>query len=145
MLITDFEDGGFPISIHTPIICTVLREDNDDPLMSESIMAYNRYELKKIITTRKIVYLLGIWPGKRVTDGYPLKPEKYKDFPVPPERYKNIDSAIDIIIMMDKDQFSKIIYKPGPRSEDHVLIESDDFKLYEYVRKAGLKYKTVFE
>lgn len=145
MLVNDFEDGGFPISIYTPIICTVVRKDNDNPLMGESLMAYNRYDLKQIMTTRKMVYLLGIWPGKKVTDGYPLKLEAYKDIPVPPERYKDIDSAVEIKIIMEKDQFSKMIFRPGPRSENKTPVESNDFKLYDYVRKAGLKYKTSFE
>ena len=144
MILDDFKNGGFPVTVHTPIICTIVTPGSRDPLMNDSRVVYNRYDLKKVMDKYDIVYLLGIWPGKNSTDAYPLDVLKYAKTPVPPEMHKDIDSAIDIEIIMDKDQFEKVIYKPGPRSKDHVSIESSDIKLYDYIISAGLKYKTTF-
>lgn len=145
MLIDDFKNGGFPLTKHTPIICSVISPDSKEILKSKPILVYNRYDLKITMEKYTIIYLLGIWPGKKNTDGYPLDILAYSKTPAPPKIHKNIDSAIEIKIFMNHEQFSRIVYKPGPRNEDKVLIESKDKELYDYVKSAGLKHKTSFE
>jgi len=134
MLINDFKDKGFPVSIHRPIICIL---ESGPP-----VPVYNRYDLKVTIENNPIKYLLGIWPGKKCTDGYPLDVEKYSQIPVPPSLHKDIDSAVKIGIFMESGKFLKVLYKPGPLSENITPIESSDKNLYDYIKKVGLQHKT---
>lgn len=133
MLINDFKEGGFPISNHTPIIC-VHESGKATPV-------YSYYDLKETITNNKIIHLLGVWPGKRNTDCYPLDILIYSKVPIPPVLHKNIDSAVKIVIIMESGEFSKVVYRPGPKCDNKTALESNDKELYEYIKKVGLNYK----
>jgi hypothetical protein len=136
MIINDFKEEGFPVSIHNPIIC-LLRSGKFVPV-------YNRFDLKSRIEFGTVVSIFGIWPGKRVTDCYPLDLKKYSQIPTPPLLHKDIDSAIKIVILIESGEFSRVIYRPGPLCDNKAAIESNDKKLYEYICQVGLKYKKKF-
>jgi len=131
MILRDFESGGFPITKRSPVICTL-------PNGSVKV-AYNRFDLKKIITINKLISCVGMWPGKKNTDCFILDPEAYTI--APPERYKDIDSATDLKVYLDPDgAFMKITYIIN----DLVTVESDDKELLEYVRKVKLKHQNLY-
>lgn len=128
MILNDFKLGGFPITKRSPVICTL--EDK------QVLVAYNRYDLKNIITNHYVISCVGVWPGKKNSDCFILDPEAY--IIAPPERYKDIDNATDIKVYFDSNGlFMKITYIIN----DTVTVESDDKKLLEYTRKVKLKHQ----
>ena len=137
MIRYNFEQGNFPISRRSPVIC-----------IFERILkvVYNRFDLKKAINLPDIRICLGIWPGKKNTDCFVLNPEAYLNSVVPPEEHKDIDSAEKITIMSDlQKKFIKIIYIPGNFDNNKVPIESKDMKLFDYIKNTGLKHETIIE
>jgi hypothetical protein len=77
------------------------------------------------------------------TDIFTLDSKVYATLPVPPEKFKDIDNAESILVSTSKDGgFSKISYIPQDGS---VMVEAQDKILFEYIKKIGLRYTTVFE
>lgn len=135
MILHDFESGGFPITRRSPVICTFA-----DYIVK---IAYNRYDLKKIIETYKnvkMVSCVGVWPGKGISDCFILNTDAYRI--APPERYKDIDNAIEIKIYNNPEGFfMKINYKI---SDSKPIIESTDKELLKYIKAVGLKHQSCF-
>jgi hypothetical protein len=130
MIRKDFEDGGFPINNRAPVMCVTVE--------GLVLIAYNNYDLKRLLDTKdmKIRKLLGIWPGKRNTDIFVLKPECYGKM-APPKEHKDIDNAETIVIEYAKDNnFSAVMYAlhQGP------VTTSKDPALEGYLKVAGKKY-----
>ncbi len=131
MVLKDFESGGFPITQRSPVICTFA-----DCIVR---VAYNRYDLKKIIeSSDTIISCIGVWPGKKTSDCFILNTNAYKT--APPERYKDIDNAIEIKIYNNRGSFMKITYK----IIDKPLVESTDEELLKYIKAVGLKHQNLF-
>ena len=130
MIRKDFEDGGFPLNNRAPVMCVTV-----DGLV---LLAYNNYDLKRVLDTKglQIRKLLGIWPGKRNTDVFVLKPECYGKI-APPKEHKEIDNAETVVIEYAKNSvFSAVLYAlyQGP------IISSKDQALEKYLKVAGRKY-----
>jgi hypothetical protein len=146
MIRKDFFEGGFPISRRSPVICTnvnsfVVTKDR-------STICYNRFELKATIEVNGIVSCscVGIWPGKKTTDGFILSPSHYLKTPLPPEEHKDIDSAESITVVFHTDNtFYRLLYTPGAFATNQTPIMSQDKALYEYVKTVGLKFSSVIE
>ena len=150
MIRKDFIDGGFPISRKSPVICTDLsvRPDKGISLkdLSRSVLCYNRFDLKKSIEEwSPNIECIGIWPGKKTTDGFILNPDVYKKY-APPEIFKDIDSADSITVIFNTDNiFNRILYTPGTFSDSQVPVMSTDRALYEYAVNVGLKFRAVID
>jgi len=141
MLLTDFKNGGFPITRRSPVICTIENGKRDLLNKFQVIPAYNRFDLKKIIVTYNVISCVGVWPGKKNSDCFFLDPEYYKI--APPERHKEIDSAKEIIIYYDTHgNYMKVVYT---MSEDTYSIECGKQELLNYIKKVGLKFKNRYE
>lgn len=138
MILNDYETGGFPITRRSPVIC----------FFSDGTVevTYNRFELKKVIDKHKNLSLskcLGVWPGKKNTDCFIINPEMYCAH-VPPEIYADIDSAEEIIIVInEKNIFEGVRYTPGPHAKDRTPVISRDQSLINYIIYAGLKCRNV--
>lgn len=126
MIRKDFIDTGFPISKTSPVICT---KNNIIEL------CYNRFDLRRAIALNPEISCVGIWPGKRITDGFTLNPTSYINIPIPPEEHKDIDSAEKIIVFLKDKKFFKIEYIISDTK-----FESEDINLCRYIRSAGLNY-----
>ncbi len=125
----DFEKGGFPITKRSPVICTL-----PDGTVK---VAYNRYDLMKVVKN-KVLSCVGVWPGKKNTDCFTLKPDHYMD--APPERFKEIDNASKIKSFFDPDgKFMEITY-----TLDNITYGAKDEDLMDYIRKVGLKHHSCF-
>jgi len=143
VILKDYIDGGFPITRRSPVICTCMT-------CATSMLLYNRYDLKKFIKSDKkkhtfpsVISCIGIWPGKKTTDGFILNPEAYTRYS-PPEEHKDIDSAESITVLLHSDSvFDHIIYIPGSFSDSLIPVVSTDKTLYEYIKNAGLKSKII--
>lgn len=142
MILKDFIDGGFPITRRTPVICTCMT-------CATTQLFYNRYDFKKFIdedkkkhTCPSVVSCIGLWPGKRTTDGFILNPEVYTRYS-PPEEHKDIDSAESITVFSHGDSvFSHVTYTPGSFSNKLIPVVSSDKTLFDYIKNAGLKHTT---
>lgn len=145
MLLPDFKDGGFPINRRSPIIGTVVVVNPDSTKKLVHKVVYNRYDLLEMIKKQKVILLLGVWPGAKNTDCFPLDIKTYSKIIPPPEIHKDIDSALEIEIIMKGDRFEKVLYKPGPHKKDNTPIESTDIKLKKYVISAGLKHRIILK
>jgi len=136
MIIKDYLTGGFPITRRTPVICAF---EN-----GTVAVAYNRYRLKEI--TEKTLLkckCLGVWPGKRFTDCFLIDPKCYCE-KIPPRIHADIDSALEIKVISDKDgNFEGIEYKPGPFANTEATIVSKDVELLNYLKYAGLKFTRI--
>lgn len=150
MLRKDFFDGGFPISRRSPVICTFLgnQTDNKSP---RNFICYNRFDLKLAIESCKIkegefnCFCVGIWPGKKTTDGFTMNPQAYIKN-TPEEMHKDIDSASSITVVFYTDNtFSRLLYTPGDYAGNQTPVMSQDKNLYEYVKNVGLKFISVIE
>lgn len=150
MIRKDFYEGGFPISHRSPVICTDVspRIEKEISLagIPRTIVCYNRFDLKKVIEDwSPDIECIGIWPGKKTTDGFILNPDVYRKF-IPVEMHKDIDSADSItIIFFSDNSFSRILYTPGAFANSQIPVMSQDRALYDYVINAGLKFKAVIE
>jgi len=150
MIRKDFIDGGFPISRRSPVICSGLEikpsEDTSHRQGVSMTICYNRYDLKLAIKQYMAPCIcMGIWPGKKITDGFVLNPETYSKF-APPEVHKDIDSADSITVIFYTDNtFNRILYTPGAFVENQIPVMSMDRDLYEYVKNIGLNFKAVIE
>lgn len=132
MIRKEFEKGGFPLCSIAPILCI----DENFALY----VAYNRYDLIKILKTQKIKVCYGIWPGKWTSDCFIIDPQAYINIPIPPEEHKEIDNSKDIIVDLTKDGiFVKIQYLP--RKPDAVWIESKDENLYSFIKNSNIKFR----
>ena len=134
MILTDFKKGGFPITKRSPVICTL-----PDGTVK---IAYNRYDLSKIIKIDKILSCVGMWPGKKNTDCFTLIPDHYMD--APPEKFKEIDNATEIKTYFylgepEDSSLMKITYVL-----EGVNYETGDKKLMDYINKVGLKHHSCF-
>ena len=139
MIRKDFEKGGFPLNGRCPVLCI----DANHNLQ----MAYTRYDLVAILKSKDVRCCYGVWPGKKETDSFFLDPKVYAALPIPPESNKDIDNAGKITAYMEGGKFSKIVY-----GFDHENVEGPDFDtvsrnpdLFDYIKKAGLKFSLVFE
>jgi hypothetical protein len=129
MVRKDFEDGGFPINNRAPVLCIT-----DEGAV---FLVYNNYDLKELLEKKLgIKKLLGVWPGKRMTDLFVLNPGKYGKN-APPVEHKEIDNAEKVIIAYNKqDIFLSVIYTlPGGSP-----IISKDPLLGAYLKSSGRKY-----
>jgi hypothetical protein len=113
-----------------------------------SVICYNRFDLKKAIELSGVnsCVCMGIWPGKKTTDGFILNPGSYTTLSSP-EEHKDIDSAESITVAFhpDTNAFTRLYYTPGAFAENQTMIMSQDKALYEYVKNSGLKFKSVIE
>jgi hypothetical protein len=136
MIRNDFETGGFPLCDKSPVLCVA------DDFKIHAV--YNRYDLITLLKTESnIRACYGVWPGKKSTDVFPLNPKAYVELPLPPEMHKDIDSAAWITVCTEFDGgFSKLSYCP---KEATVTVESKDKALFDYIKKIGLRYTSVFE
>jgi hypothetical protein len=137
MIRNDFEHTGFPICHRAPVICF---------FENGLTIVYNRFDLHAFLekngTTCRCV---GIWPGKKSTDGFTLNPKSYSTLIPPPEEHKDIDSSESISVTFSSDgKFEELLYVPGNFFEDRTPILSKDIKLFEYIRKSGLIFSTSF-
>ena len=129
MIRKDFETGGFPINRRNPILC-----------LSEKGMiypAYDRFNLRKILTKFKIVKCLGIWPGLHDTDIFVLNANSYGQI-IPPEEYRHIDSCSDIIIYLEENGKLKEIRYADSKTKEVEISTSQE--LANYIIKAGIKH-----
>lgn len=131
MISNDFVDGGFPVSKRAPIICFKVIDG-----VAYTKLCYNRFDLAIEVNKPGFISCLGVWPGKKTTDGFVINPEAYTKV-LPPEEHKDIDSANEIIVMLHDDKvFSRIIYTiPYTQAS----VECFDEKLYHYVKTIGLQ------
>src|SRR5512135_2368334 len=106
MIRKDFETGGFPLQNLAPAICICA----DYSIQ----MAYNKFDLVKILKNNDVRSCYGVWPGKKMTDSFVLDPKSYSEMPLPPENSKDIDNASEIIVHMEEGQsFLKVSYRVG--------------------------------
>lgn len=138
MVRSDFLNRGFPISRRVPVICFIL-----EGKLSYTEVAYNHFDLKKIIDNNKILSCVGIWPGKKTTDAFSINPDAYCDFLLP-EKFKDIDSALQITVFMENGNFDRVEYIPGPHEQDQRLHTTRDKNVYTYLINVGLKFKRSF-
>jgi hypothetical protein len=137
MIRKDFYDSGFPLCRRAPIICV---DDKGD-----IYPVYNGYDLKLVIDNKKVLKMIGIWPGKMNTDVFVLNPETYGKY-APPEEYKEIDSAEDVTIRIDlAGETVCVEYVPGPHEKDRTLIVSRNKDLINYLKNAQKSYKVASE
>lgn len=137
MVRDDYKQSGFPLCNVAPVICI----DAD----CSYYIAYNRFDLVALLRKFDIKTCFGVWPGKKNTDCFDLDPKAYVDMPLPPELHKDIDNANDILVEMESEgAFYRISYMPKD-SPDGVRIQSKDPAVYEFVKKAALKFKVKFE
>jgi hypothetical protein len=135
MISHDFEYGRFPICRRAPVICFFEKGLR---------IVYNRYDLHDFLNKNGLACrCIGVWPGKKSTDCFVLNPKSYSLIDIPPEMSKEIDSAEGIIVKLSSDgNFEDLTYTPGTFVEDRTPILSKDGKLFEYVKKSGLKFST---
>lgn len=127
MIRLDYKTGGFPLSQRAPIICIV--PDN------QIKMAYNRFDLKKIMKDNKISLCFGVWLGQKTTDCFIIDAEEYTRIDIP-ECHKDIDSATDLRVSLDKyGALLEIKYK-----KNSIRVTSKEPELLEYIYKNGLKH-----
>jgi hypothetical protein len=144
MMRHDFVQGGFPISRRSPVICIGI----EPSIRLETNICYNRFDLKKTILQYGVVFCkcIGIWPGKKTTDGFNLDPAFYSLCCDPPEGDKDIDSAENITVVFHTDNtFFRVLYTPGAFAEGHIPVISEDEALYDYVKAAGLRFTSCVE
>lgn len=135
MIREEYYEAGFPICATVPVIC--VRDD------FKVLVAYSKFELVRILQENKVKCCHGIWPGKKMSDCFILDPEKYVKTLIPPEDHKEIDNASEITLCLDTDcNFIKVSYLP--RNSD-VVIETKNQLVLDYLKKAGIRYATVFE
>lgn len=129
MILKDFETGGFPINSRSPVLCI-------SPTGGIQV-AYNHYDLKKILLKGSITSCIGVWPGRKSTDCFILSVDSYKSIEVPPEANKGIVNAEQITVHFHQGIFFDIEYNEvgGER-----VITSNDPALFNYITKMGLKH-----
>lgn len=134
MIRNDFQNGGFPINRHCPVLCY----SSENRLF----IAYDNYTFKTILNSVAVKKCVGVWPGKRDTDVFRLNPDNYANMIVPPAKLRNIDHAEEITVLEKNGKFIKVewlIYNdPG------VLFKqtSNNKDLHDYIIRAGRKHKT---
>jgi hypothetical protein len=135
----DFETGGFPISRRCPVFCL-----SD---AGELFIAYNRFTLGITLRIRTIKKCVGIWPGKRNTDCFPLRVSCYNAIPVPPKEHQLIDDSPEIKVIYETGgiSFKRISYVSEDLKGNQIKVESTDEKLKDYIIKSGLQYKVLTE
>lgn len=152
MIRKDFFEGGFPISHKSPVMC-MGKLGGADVISSAKpsiTLCYNRFDLKRAIEQDinprcDPCLCLGIWPGKKTTDGFLLNPDAYTKY-APPEEHKDIDSAESITVILHLDNsLNKLLYIPGSFAENQTPVMSQDKGLYEYIKAAGLKFSSIIE
>jgi hypothetical protein len=131
MIKNDFRDGGFPINSQNPVLCVTKEGD--------IYVAYDRFGLGTAIKAGKVFKCVGIWPGKKNTDVFPLNPEFYTA--MPPSEYRDIDNALSIMVKYVSGEFSELRYKTMENVE--VLVK--DVELLKYITSLGLKHTSVHE
>jgi hypothetical protein len=136
MISHDFEHGKFPICRRAPVICFF---ENGLRII------YNRYDLYNFLNKNGLTCrCIGVWPGKKSTDCFVLNPKSYSTIDIPPEMHKEIDSAEGIVVKLSSDGiFEELTYTPGTFAEDRTPVLSKEIKLFEYVKKSGLKFSTL--
>jgi hypothetical protein len=139
MIRKDFETGGFPINRRCPVLCL-----SD---AGELFIAYNRFTLGITLRVKTIKKCVGIWPGKRNTDCFPLKISCYKAIPLPPKEHQLIDDSTNIKIIYETDGmvFKCVSYISEDLKGNQIEIKSNDEKLKDYIIKSGLQYKVLTE
>ena len=135
MISHDFEHGKFPVCRRAPVICFFEKGLR---------IVYNRYDLHDFLNKHGLICrCIGVWPGKRSTDCFILNPKSYSLTDIPPEEHKEIDSAEAITVKLSSaGALEELIYIPGAFVEDRTPILSKDGKLFEYIKKSGLKFST---
>ena len=136
MIRKDFEDSGFPICKRAPVLCFSKSGDVH--------IAYNHYALKRILEEHDILQCMGIWPGKRNTDCFPLNPDEYAKY-APPEKHRDIVDAEEIKVHRGKDgKHLEICYTMRDNRGNCYDVVSQEPELYQYLAEAGLRYKTLY-
>lgn len=130
MIRDDFIKSGFPVCRRAPLICFV---------ESGFAVAYNRYELRKILDTHQVSGCVGVWPGKYNTDVFRVDPEAYAK-QIPPPLHAEIDSATEIAVYLGED--ARVEYVPGPHEQDRTRVVERGSALLDYIKAAALQYKT---
>ena len=129
MILKDFETGGFPINSRSPVLCI-------SPTGGIQV-AYNHYDLKKILLKGSISSCVGVWPGKKSTDCFILSVDSYMGIAVPPEANKNIVNAAQITVHFHQGVFFDIEYSEVGSER---VITSNDPALFNYITVMGLKH-----
>jgi len=134
MLLNDFNKGGFPLTRRSPVVVTY----TDCSVK----VAYNRYDLKELINNvpnnASVASCIGFWPGKKNTDCFILFLDSYNKN-APPKEHKEIDNASEIIMYTSNGTFVKVIYT----LDDKTFMGTEE-ALQNYIKKAGLRYKSSF-
>ena len=129
MIRDDFLNGGFPICNRNPVLCITPTGD--------IYVTYDRYGLKMAIESGKILKCVGVWPGNKNTDIFPLNQEYYKI--APPVEHRAIDNAVSVSVYYKDKDFDHVGYMI-----EEVEMISKDAALLEYIEKAGIKHTSMY-